>query len=137
MIDESASEQFLIARFGREERLLSLRSVREILPAMELTMPSGLGGLCCGVSNLRGEVVPVFDPLRRGRAPQASQLIVVLYSQRHANIGLLVDDVLDIVELTPEQLRAQPSGRGGTCQVAQVNGRALSVLNLDEEIHAA
>jgi chemotaxis signal transduction protein len=134
---DASSEQFLIARFGHEERLLALRSVREILPAMELTMPSGLGGLCCGVSNLRGEVVPVFDPLRRGCAPSASQLIVVLYSEKHANLGLLVDDVLDIVELAPEEIRTQPSGRGGSCRVAHVNGRALSVLNLDEELHAA
>jgi chemotaxis signal transduction protein len=131
------SEQFLIARIGDEERLLALKSVREILPAMELSLPTGLGGACCGVSNLRGEVVPVFDPARRGRAPLVSQLIVVLYTESHANVGLLVDDVLDIIELDERELRSQPSGRGGTCRVAHVNGRALSVLNLDEEIHAA
>ena len=48
------SQQFLIARIGDEERLLPLASVREILPAMELAMPVGLGGICCGISNLRG-----------------------------------------------------------------------------------
>ena len=136
-MEAELSEQFLIARIAGEERLLALKSVREILPAMELTTPTGLGGACCGVSNLRGEVVPVFDPARRGRSPSVSQLIVVLYSEHHSNLGLLVDDVADIIELTHTQIRVQPSGRGGTCRVAQVNGRALSVLDLDEEIHAA
>jgi chemotaxis signal transduction protein len=131
------SEQFLIARIGDEERLLPLESVREILPAMQLRTPTGLGGLCCGVSNLRGEVVPVFDPARRGRAPDVSQLIVVLCTKSHPNLGLLVDDVLDIVELSRAELKAQPSGRGGLCRVAHIGARTLSVIDLDEEIHAA
>lgn len=132
-----AREFFLVARMGECERLIALVLVREIVPAMELAQAPGASGLCCGMANVRGEVVPVFAPTRGMSEPLATQLIVIAQGRTGASIGLLVDDVLDIVELAREDVSEHPVGGGRVARSANVAGKLLSVLTLDEVTHAA
>src|SRR4051812_5304261 len=84
---------FLVARIGPSQRLIELSTIREILPAMQLTTPKGVGGACCGLANVRGEVLPVFDTMCRGDQLDPTQLIVIAYGERGRSVGVLVDDV--------------------------------------------
>jgi chemotaxis signal transduction protein len=131
------SEHFLVARIGGSNRLIELASIREIVPAMELSTPSGVSGGCSGVANVRGEVVPVFDLLSRGRELSVGQLIVIAYGEERGSIGIIVDDVLDIVELKHERVVSHPAGQGKRVRTANLDGSTLSVLSVAEVIDAA
>lgn len=136
MADES-SAFFLIARIGPSETLIELEIVREIVPAMQLTIPRSVGGGCCGIANVRGEVVPVFDAMRRGGELEPSQLIVIVHGAAGHFTGLVVDDVLEIVELPAHRVIDHPVGLGRRLRSANLNGQMLTVLSLSEVIDAA
>jgi chemotaxis signal transduction protein len=136
MADES-SAFFLVARIGSSERLIELAIVREIVPAMQLTIPQGVGGGCCGIANVRGEVVPVFDSMQRGGELEPTQLIVIAQGAPGHFTGLVVDDVLEMVELPADRVVDYPVGLGRRLRSANLNGRVLTVLNLSEVIDVA
>jgi chemotaxis signal transduction protein len=131
------SDYFLVARIGGSNRLIELRLIREIVPAMELSAPAGVGGACSGVANVRGEVVPVFDLLSRGRELSVTQLIVIAHGEENGSIGIVVDDILDIVELEPARVVSHPAGHGKRLRTANLDGNTLSVLGVAEVVDAA
>jgi chemotaxis signal transduction protein len=136
-LDTEATEFFLVARVGSADRLIELSVIREIVPAMELATPSGLAGGCCGVANVRGAVVPVFDILHRGAQFDVSQLVVIASDSRHGCIGIVVDDVLELVELTTAQVVSHPAGLGRSVRSANLGGNTLTVLGVSEVVDAA
>jgi chemotaxis signal transduction protein len=133
----SSQEGFLVATIGAAQRLLELSRVREIVPAMRLTRPSGVSGGCRGVANVRGDAIPVFDLERRDGALDPTQLIVVSITDQGTFIGIVVDDVLEVVELASEQVMAHPAGHGRYVRSVQWSGSILSVLTPREVIDAS
>jgi chemotaxis signal transduction protein len=131
------SEFFLLTRIGPVDRLIELWFVREIVPAMRLSVQAGLTRTCRGVANVRGEVVPVFDLAQRSGELEVSQLIVIVSHGVHGNIGVLVDDVVDIVELPSARVVTHPGGRDRHVRSTTFNGATLAVLGVSEVIDAA
>jgi chemotaxis signal transduction protein len=130
-------QTFVLARIDTELRLLELTSVREIIAAMHLERPIGVGGKCRGLARLRGELIPVFD-VSSGRdgALLVTQLIVIAQSYS-SPIGVVVDDVLDIVELEISCDIPHATRFGQRVRSADVAGTVVSVLSLDEVLDAA
>jgi chemotaxis signal transduction protein len=133
----NAIVHFLLARIGSAYWLLDLSVIREIVPAMELAVPRGAAGGFCGVANVRGEVVPVFDAMKRGSTLGATQLILITRGDAGRWVGLLVDDVAEIVELPVESVVEHPAGRGRTMRTVNLHGSVLTVLEPSEVVDAA
>ena len=131
------SEFFLIARVGPSDRLIELSAVREIVPAMLLATPAGVTRGCRGIANVRGEVVPVFDLMQRRGELEPSQLIVITSGDERRSIGIVVDDVLDMVELPSARVVTHPAGLGRFVRSANLDGNTLTVLGVSEVIDAA
>jgi chemotaxis signal transduction protein len=133
---QSDTQLFVLVMMGAMRRLIELSSVREVVPAMQLAKPSGISGACRGLANLRGEIVPVFDP--DGHAPQvdAAQLIVVMV--RHGGlVGVLVDDVMEIVQIEAREVVRHPAGNGSELCTVNLDGRAVTVFQVEEALNAA
>lgn len=130
-------EFFLVARVGPSDRLIELSTVREIVPSMQLATPAGVARGCRGIANVRGEVVPVFDLLHRAGALEAQQLIVIAHGSRHGTIGIVVDDILELIELQAARVVTHPAGLGREVRSANLNGQTLTVLGVSEVIDAA
>lgn len=127
----------MVATIGGAQRLLELSRVREIVPAMRLTRPSGIAGGCRGVANVRGEAIPVFDLEQREGALDPTQLIVVSVSDQGTFIGIVVDDVMEVVELDAARVAGHPAGQGRFVRSVQWSGSILSVLTPREVIDGA
>lgn len=130
-------EAFVVARIADVRRLLELGSVREVVPAMALTDSLSVCGHCRGIANVRGQVVPVFDIARRRGRLEPSQLIVIAFDERGTTLGILVDDVLEIVELAPEEVVSHPVGMGRTGRTVTLRGTTIGVLTPSEVLDAA
>lgn len=135
-MDKARTEAFVVVRIGAGVRLIELAEVREIVPAMKLATPHGIEGTCRGVARVRGEVLPVFDLARRTGPLETSQLIVVTRSIEHTQLGILVDDVLDVLELAHGVVLAHPTGGGRIMRATQLAGEVVSVLTPSEVLHA-
>jgi purine-binding chemotaxis protein CheW len=95
-------------------------AIREILRNQRFTPVAHTPPHVAGVLNLRGEIIPVFDMrkvLVLEDAPGAEEAKLVVVCARGRTLGLLVDQVLDVVAVGPDALMPVPGASGGAARV--------------------
>lgn len=122
----------LLFAVGGERFLLPLSDVREACDAPTVHPVPRMTGATRGVMAVRGSLVPVKDPagvLGVAAAAGAAALLVIADTP----LALLVDDVLDAVDLTADQLHPLPSRLSPDdllLGAAPAGGRLAAVLDL-------
>ena len=111
-----APAQFLTFTLGEEVFAMDIRTVREIIQVGPMTTVPLMPGFVRGVINLRGAVVPVIDLQSRFGRPRATigkkTCIVIFDAVRDGDrveLGLLVDAVSEVIDITPEQIEPPPN----------------------------
>ena len=102
--------KFTIFKIGDEIFGIGIDRVVEILKVQKIFTIPGLPEFLSGVMSVRGNIVPVMDLRRRfGIKPAGNKerIIIVRYGQE--KISFLVDDIKEILSLTPEEIRTPPS----------------------------
>jgi purine-binding chemotaxis protein CheW len=102
--------KFTIFKIGDEIFGIGIDRVVEILKVQKIFTIPGLPEFLSGVMSVRGNIVPVIDLRRRfGIKPAGNKerIIIVRYGQE--KISFLVDDIKEILSLTPEEIRTPPS----------------------------
>jgi purine-binding chemotaxis protein CheW len=98
-------------------------------------VPTGAKDLL-GVINVRGKVVPVFDLCRTlglAERPISLRMYIVIASVGGEAIGILVDDVLDVVTVPADEFqisRAVSGPESYTAGVVRAGDALLTVLDL-------
>lgn len=107
---------------------MRISEVREIVPLMALG-DAGLGGSarCRGLLNLRGESIPVFD-LSGPESPLLPTRLILITSLQGSPVGLVVDEVHDVVDVPAADVSRRPVGPGRELLVARVGEELLPVL---------
>lgn len=113
---------FVSMSVGSQRRLMRLSDVREVVSLMALAVSSGEGAYR-GMANVRGEMISVFD-LAGGDAKLSPSRVVVLVASGNETIGLIADDVLDVLDVDDRLIADKPIG----------GGRTRTVVRLDDEI---
>lgn len=127
--DPSIPERALRFRAGCEPFAIDILRVREIRSWEAPTRVPGAGDELQGVIDLRGTVIPVIDLRRRlGQRPAAAAGITVVAELEGALVGLAVDAVDDVQEVTSDQVRAVPPLRGPAA------GHVAAMLATDREL---
>ena len=116
---------------GRRRWLVRVEDLQEVVPMMALGQVEGLGGECRGLLNLRGELVPVFDKTDGEGSP--SRFILVL-RERGGRVGLLVDEVHEVLVPAAGQLVSRPVGAGRTRSMALVGEELFTLLEPGEVV---
>lgn len=113
---DEALVQLCTFRIGEEDYAIDIMRVREIIHPLPVTSVPRAPPFVEGVFRLRGEVIPLVDVRKRLGLPPAAQtrrarfLIVNVAGRR---IGLLVDEVTEVVRLPRSQIRPAPALVGG------------------------
>ena len=90
---------------------LDIIKVQEIRAYEPLTQLPNLPGYIKGVINLRGSIVPIVDlriKLGLTTANYSATTVVVILSLAERLIGIVVDAVSDVMEITQEQIKPPP-----------------------------
>ncbi len=106
------TREVLVFVLGGEEYGVDILKVQEIRGYDKVTPIPSAPGFLKGVFNLRGTIVPVIDMRLKFGLAQASydDLTVVVILRIGARvIGLVVDGVSDVVELTEDEVRPAPA----------------------------
>jgi purine-binding chemotaxis protein CheW len=136
--------KYLTFALGNEEYSVPVLKVREIIKIMEITAVPQVPNYVRGVVNLRGKVIPVVDlRLKFGFPPQEYSertciivVEVVLSAGRPVMMGIIVDHVSEVLNVTVEEIEQTPEFgdeietdymRG----IAKVRGRVKILLDLD------
>jgi purine-binding chemotaxis protein CheW len=130
--------KFAVFRIGKEDFGIDIGRVVEFLHTQRVyTMPE-LPDFLSGVITVRGEVVPLLDLRKRFdiESSQTEELIIVV---RHGEekIGLLVDEIKEILALGPEEITAPPKIFKGLKKtyltgLGKKNERIIILLNVDD-----
>jgi purine-binding chemotaxis protein CheW len=113
--------------------LVRLGDIREIVSLMALAEPPGRAGLCRGVANLRGEMIPVFD-LGGAEAKLAPSRVILVARAGADIVGLIVDDVHNVVDVSDEDLAVRPVGGGRFATMVRVDDEILSVMEIEDAL---
>jgi purine-binding chemotaxis protein CheW len=109
--------EFLSFQLGAEEYGIDILKVQEIRGYEQPTRIVGASDFVKGVTNLRGNIVPVVDlRLKFGLdhcVYDGSTVTIVLNVAKRV-IGVVVDSVSDVIELKPEQIKPAPEFSGST-----------------------
>lgn len=102
--------EFLTFTLGQEEYGVDILKVQEIRGYDAVTRLPDAPDYIKGVINLRGTIVPVIDMRVKFRLEAKVDALTVMIVLNVADrvVGMVVDSVSDVVQLTGEQIRAMP-----------------------------
>lgn len=113
--------KYMTFKLASEEYGLEILKVRDVIGLMEITRVPKAGEFIRGVINLRGKVIPIVDlkvkfGMERTDLAEQTVIIVVQFSagNRELTMGVLVDEVLEVLDISDEQIEPPPDfGAGG------------------------
>ena len=125
------TEQLVVCALGREQYGLPIAQVREIVRFSEPRPVASDVPWMRGVVSLRGRLLPVHDLAARlgvsADGGPAAKLVVLETAAEP--VGVLVDDVVEVLSVGAEQIEAVPGGSG---RIARVGERLVLLLDGDE-----
>jgi purine-binding chemotaxis protein CheW len=103
--------EFLTFRLGAEEYGIDILRVQEIRGYEQPTRIANAPSFIKGVINLRGVIVPIVDlRLKFGleKAEYNTFTVVIILNIASRVVGIVVDQVSDVIELSSEQIKPAP-----------------------------
>lgn len=131
--------EYLTFRLGAEEYALDILKVQEIRNYEATTAIANAPEYVKGVIDLRGVIVPVVD-LRKllglSRADYTAFTVVIVLNLGKRTIGVVVDAVSDVTELSAEQIRPAPDFSGAVdtryvVGLGTIDNRMLIVADIE------
>lgn len=108
--------QYLTFVVGKDSLGVAIDDVKEIIEIRTITSVPMTPNYIKGVINLRGNVVPVIDLSARLGAGVSEMskrscivLVEVVAEDSSQHLGMLVDQVQEILEIAPDNLQSAPS----------------------------
>lgn len=136
----SIEQEALTFLLGEEEYGIRLGCVQEIRSYQAPTRLAGAREDLLGVIDLRGEVVPLLDLRRRFALDQAlfdSCTVIIVVQVDERRIGAVVDQVNEVLNLSPEQIRPMPpiatlgTDQAHLCGLASQGDRRVLLLDIE------
>jgi purine-binding chemotaxis protein CheW len=133
-----AEEQMVIFRIAGEEYAVSVAETKEILQYLEPTrLPNSLDYVE-GLINVRGHIIPVVNlSVKFGLVDnQPLDRRVIITEIGNQKIGVIVDEVLEVVNLADADLERTPEifREAGSCikGVGKVDSRLIILLDMGQ-----
>lgn len=105
---QNETTQFIIVRLGDEQYGIDIKYVDNIVRMQHITRVPTVQDYLKGVINLRGEVIPVMSIRVKMDLPAdeytKSTRIIILKLEHQGNIGIIVDEVKEVVTLDNSQI---------------------------------
>lgn len=133
-MSDPASRQLVVFSLGSEEYALPIGAVHEIIRFTEPRAVASDASWIRGVIGLRGKIIPIFDLAARMRleALGSEPGKIVIVEGATGQVGVMVDDVEEVLTVTPEQLEDVPTANRDSIEaIAKIGDRLVILLNPD------
>lgn len=131
--------QYIVIRLGEEQYGIDIRSIDNIVRMQSITRIPKMPAFLKGVINMRGEVIPVISmrlkmDLEDDVITKATR-IIVLKLEQEGNVGILVDEVKEVVSLSVNEIEkitynAKEEKSNLINAVGKHNGELISLFDL-------
>ena len=140
-------EQFIGVKIGKEEFLLSIDYVNEIIILPVVTYIPNSPRFVEGVINLRGTILPVINirkmmGLSKAVVTSTTRVIVCRDESINFKVGLLVDAITFVVALLPAEIVQQTLPSGATdaeliTRISKSGSVVKGIVDLGKILHTA
>jgi len=140
--------KYLSFVLGREEYGLEILRVQEINGLMDITRVPRSPDYVNGVINLRGRVIPIISLRKKFDMPVVEDtertciiMVQVNYNETQITMGIIVDEVSEVLNITDDQIEPSPSFGGGMEQADFITGmgkledKVVILLDLDSVLN--
>jgi purine-binding chemotaxis protein CheW len=120
-----ASNEYLTFKLGNEEYGIEILKVQEIRGYEAVTRIANAPEFIKGVVNLRGIIVPIVDmriKFKLGEAEYNQFTVVIILNVAGRVVGMVVDSVSDVIQLTAEQIRPAPDFSASAFDTQYITG---------------
>ena len=105
---EDGKKQFIVVKIGSEQYGIDISYVDNIVRMQKITRVPKAQSYFKGIINLRGEIVPVMSiRTKMDLEPDVFTdvtRIIILKLEEHGVLGLIVDEVKEVVTLGPDEI---------------------------------
>lgn len=134
------AREYLTFRLDQEEYGIEILKVQEIRGYEQPTRIANAPAFIKGVVNLRGTIVPIVDMRLKFNCAQADYngfTVVIILNLRERVVGIVVDSVSDVMELSAENIRSAPDvesaiDNGCILGLGSVGERMLILLDIEK-----
>ena len=108
---DTEPQEFLTFTLGKEEYGIEILKVQEIRSYEVVTTIANAPDFIKGVVNLRGTIVPIVDmriKFNLGEVDYTQFTVVIILNVAGRVVGMVVDSVSDVLQLSGEQIREAP-----------------------------
>jgi purine-binding chemotaxis protein CheW len=131
-MSDITSQQLVVFSLGAEEYALPIGSVHEIIRYTEPRTVASDAEWVRGVIGLRGKIIPIFDLASRMQLEKAGSEPgkIVIVESGTGQIGVMVDEVEEVLTVSSEQLENVPSATSDAIEaIAKIDDRLVILLN--------
>jgi len=135
--------QYIVIQLGVEQYGIDIQYVDNIVRMQNITRVPKVPEYINGVINLRGEVIPVMS-IRLKMGYEVDEFtkgtrIIILKLEQHGTIGIIVDQVKEVVTLSNEQIEkfsfdTKDEKSAWLSGVGKYNDQLISLLDLNAVI---
>ena len=132
--------QYIVIKLGQEQYGIDIKYIDNIVRMQSITrVPKGAPYIK-GVINLRGEVIPVISIRMKMDLPedeyQKNTRIIILKLEQYGTIGIIVDEVKEVVNLAEEEIEKmvydpKDEKAGYLFGIGKYDGELISLLDLN------
>lgn len=132
------AKQYIILKFDNEQYGIDIAYIENIVRLQPITRVPHSQPYFLGIINLRGEVVPVMSMRRKFELPDKENTnasrILILKIEGNGKIGILVDEVREVVTLSEEEIEQTSSDSMDTrtylMGIGKYNNTLISLINI-------
>ena len=136
----AGAREYLTFRLDQEEYGIDILKVQEIRGYEPPTRIANAPEFIKGVVNLRGTIVPIVDMRLKFNCANAEYnnfTVVIILNLRTRVVGIVVDSVSDVMELSPDNIKAAPViesviDNGCILGLGSVGERMLILLDIEK-----
>lgn len=135
--------QYIVVKIGSEQYGIDIKYVDNIVRLQKITRVPKIQSYFKGVINLRGEIVPVMSlRLKMNQSENEytnAARIIILKLESQAAIGMIVDEVKEVVTLEESEIEkvvynAKGENAGYITGIGKHEGELISLLDLNAVI---
>jgi purine-binding chemotaxis protein CheW len=129
-MSEPSSQQLVVFSLASEEYALPIGAVHEIIRYTEPRTVASEDAWIRGVIGLRGKIIPIFDLASRLGLGGSEPGKIVIVESGSGQVGVMVDDVEEVLTVSSEDLEAVPSANRDSIEaIAKIDDRLVILLN--------
>jgi purine-binding chemotaxis protein CheW len=135
---EQVTTQFIVTQLGGEQYGIDIKYISNIIRMSKITRVPKVANYIKGVINVRGVVIPTIS-LRLKMGLEDDEItkktrIIILTLEAHESIGVLVDEVKEVVTLDEDHIERMGYEKDDKDRflsgVGKADGRLISLLDI-------